>query len=176
MCGPLLDKVLPKTLSDMSEFAQQFRSSLPDILKEATKSGHVKALLETLTPEKKVNRFAGLQFQVREYSGPPLVLGDSLVVFQIEGDRKFKPFFESNDELVAVYLPLSPQQFLVGYNSSLELNPTLLRREIARCSLEHFVASEAPPAHNDLHQLIGENAHLLSISQVETILYKLING
>lgn len=176
MSGPLLEQMLPKTLSQMSAFAKQFRSSLPGMLKDASKSGHVKALLGTLAPESKVNRFVGLQFQVLESEGPSLALGDSVVLFQVAGERTFKPFFESKDELVAVYLPLSPKLVLVGSNASFELDSARLRREIARCSLEHFVASEAPPQHSDLLPLIGENAHLLSVDQVETMVLELING
>ncbi|MGK8440496.1 DUF4238 domain-containing protein [Ectopseudomonas hydrolytica] len=171
--GPLIERMLPKTLSQMSEFAKQFRNSFPGTLKEAAKAGQIKAMLGTLAPESKVDRFVGLEFQVLESVGPPLALGDSVVLFQVAGERAFKPFLECEDELVAVYLPLSPQQVLVGSNVSFALDPACLRREIARCSLEHFVASEAPPVHCDLLPLIGENAHLLSIDQVGTIMHEL---
>lgn len=172
---PLLEKMLPKTLSQISEVAKQFRSLLPGMLKEAAKSGHIKALLGTLAPESKVNRFVGLQFKVLESVGSSLALGDSVVLFQVAGERTFRPFFEGKDELVAVYLPLRPQQVLVGSNASFELDPARLRREIARCSLEHFVACEAPPEHSDLLPLIGENAHLLSIDQIEEMVHELIH-
>lgn len=175
MSKPLLEQSLPRTLSQMSAFATQFRNSLPGMLNDAAKAGHIKALAGTLAPASKVNRFVSLQFRVIE-SVVSLPLGDSIVLFQVAGERTFTPFFEGKDELVATFLPLSAHRVLVGSDTSYELDAPRLRSEIARCSQEHFISSEGPPEHADLVPLIGENAHLLSSDQVETMVSELING
>ncbi len=176
MTKSLLEQALPETLSKMSAFAAQFRRSLPTVLKGAAKSGHIRALVGTLAPESKVSRFVGLQFRVVRSSGVSLPLGDSVVLFHVAGERSFKPFFEGKDELLAVFLPLSPHLVLVGSTGSYELDFARLRREIARCALEHFISSGAPPEHSDLLPLIGENSYMLSTDQVEMMVSELING
>lgn len=176
MSKPLLEQALPETLSKMSVFAKQFRSSLPGMLKGAAKSGHIKALAGTLAPESKVSRFVGLQFRVASSDGVAFPLGDSVVLFHVAGERSFKPFFEAKDELLAVFLPLSPHHVLVGSNGSYEWDSVRLRHEIARCALEHFISSEAPPEHVDLVPVIGENAYMLSTDQIETLVSELINN
>lgn len=173
---PLLEQFLPSTLSQMSVFATQFRSSLPEVLNKAAKSGHVKALVEALAPAIKVDRLSSLQFEVVECGEVCLPLGDFMVLFQVSGERNFKPFFEGKDELVAIFLPLSRHRVLIGSEVYYELDGSLLRREIARCSLEHFISSEGPLECADLMPIIGENAHLLSIDQAEAMVNELING
>jgi len=176
MSKPLLAQALPEALSKMSVFAKQFRNALPGMLKGAAKSGHIKALAETLAPESKVSRFVGLQFRVANSGGASFPLGDSVVLFHVAGERSFKPFIEGKDELLAVFLPLSPHHVLVGSNGSYEWDSARLRREIARCALEHFISSEAPPEHADLVPVIGENAYLLSIDQIETLVSEFVSN
>ncbi|WP_278412564.1 hypothetical protein, partial [Stutzerimonas kunmingensis] len=171
---PMLEQMISKLLPQVSMFAQQFRNSAPAKLKEAAKTGQIKAMQRTLAPTSKVERLARLDYEIVEFVGPPLVLGDSIVLFQVESERAFRPFLDGSDKLVAVYLPLSPRQVLVGANASMTLDSACLRREIARCSLEHFVASEAPPQHDDLVSLIGENANLLTVDQADAIMSELL--
>jgi hypothetical protein len=175
MAWPLLEKILPKTVSQVSGIAQQFRNSLPGALNETTKAGHVKGLQRTLAPESKVSRFSNLRFQVIECTGSSLVLGDSILLFQVAGDRDFKPFYEGKDILLAVYLPLGPEQVLVGSRAALELDASLLRREIARSSLEYFISNEAPPEHSDIQLLVGDNAYLRSDDEIEKMVHELMN-
>lgn len=177
MTKPLLEQALPEMLLKMPVFTEQIRSFLPEMIKGAVKSGHIAALTKTLAPESKVSRFVGLQFRVAESGGVSLPLGDSVVLFHIAGERTFKPFLEGKDEMLAVFLPLSPRHVLVGSDGPFyELDHMRLRREIARCALEHFISSEPPPEHSDLVPLIGENAYMLSTDEMETMISELING
>lgn len=173
---PRLELVLPKTLSAMSNVAVQFRSSLSQIFKDSIKSGHVKALMETITPESKVSRLVELQYQVVSSSEVSLPLGDSMVLFHVSGERPFKPFYEGKDELLAVFLPITPHRVLVGSKGLYDFEFTRLRREIASSAMEHFISSEPPEEHVDLLPLIGKNAYLLSNDQVEMMVSELINS
>lgn len=174
MSKPLLEQMMPGTLHQMSMFARQFRASLPSLLNEAVKSGHIKALMQTRAPEKKVNYFSGLQFRVA-YCETAIPLGDSVVLFHVSGNRSYKPFFESDDDLLAVLLPIDRHRVLVGAGVDYEMNTLRLRREIARCSLEYFIASQPPPANSDLLPLIGEGAHLRSRDQIEGMVNELFS-
>lgn len=176
LTDPLLEQVLPKTFSYMSDFAMQFRSSLLQIFKDAVKPGHIGALQETLAPESKVNRFVELQYSVVSSRDVSLPLGDSMVLFHVSGERSFKPFLEGSDELLAVLLPLGSHHVLIGSKGSYDFEFTRLRQEIARSAREYFISSEPPQEHKDLQHLIGENAYLLSKSQIEVMVNELING
>lgn len=174
--GPLLGKVLPKTMSTMSRFAVHFRDSLPQRMNEIAKSGHIKALAGTLAPEPKVNRFKELQFHIISNDRVSLPLGDSIVLFHVKGKSPFKPFLEGKDELLGVFLPLSPQQVLVGSKGEYDFDISRLSREIVRCSLEHFISSKPPTEYENLLPFMSQNAHLLSSAQIKNMVDELING
>ena len=175
MSKPLIEQAMPGLLTQVSEVAQQIRSSLPGMLTGAAKSGHIKALVQTIAPDKKVSIFANLQFRVAYYDDTSFPLGDSVALLHANGARPFPPFFEGKDELLAVLLPISTHHVLIGSAWPYELEPVRLRREIARCSLEHFISSEGPSTHSDLLQYIGESAYLLSSEQIEKMVRELVS-
>ncbi len=83
----LLETMLPMLTSQMSEFAEEFRRSAPAKLKDSAKLGQIKAMQRSLAPMSKVERFASLTFDVVALDGAPIVLGDSIVIFQVESER-----------------------------------------------------------------------------------------
>lgn len=172
MSRPLVKEVLPGQVAMLSALSNRIRAQLPNMLEKAAKSGHIETLVRTLAPKSKVDRFAELHFRVVKTGDVPLPLGDSVVLFHASGARAFKPFYEGEDELIAVFLPLSPCQVLVGSKLPYELDSARLRREIARCSLEYFISGEPPPEHDDLAVLIGENAYLLPEAQARSMIQK----
>lgn len=172
---PLLAQMVPSITSMVSKFSIGFRSSLPQIMKKVVKSGHIKALADTLAPESKVDRFKELKFQTISTDDIPLPLGDSIVLFHVSGKSHFKPFFEGKDELLGVFLPLAPHLVLVGSNGEYDFEIPRIRREIVSCSLEHFISSEPPTEHEDLLPFMSKNAYLLSNTQIKNIVDGLIN-
>lgn len=174
IASPLLPRTLPGTLAQMSSFANHFRTQLPRLFDQAAKSGHVRGLMRTLAPEPKVNRFQELQFRVERFDATTFPLGDAAVLFHVDGERPFKPFFDVDETLLATVLPIDTHRLLIGWPEHYTVDPERIRQEVARSSLEYFIASGGPPAHDDLHQIVGEGAQLLTRNQIETMVAKLV--
>lgn len=163
------EQTLPALLADMSLVACRFRAEIPKIAKEGAKSGHIKALKETLSPEAMVRRYRNLKYCVLQ-SKVALPLGDSSIVIQLKGERPFKAFCDKDDSIEAVYLPLSSDLILVGSIDDAVPNISTIPMVTAQCSLEYFISSSNNDANNIIHARIGEYAHLLTEDQI----YRLI--
>ena len=153
----------------LPQFAAALRANLPTMLRDAAKSGHVRALKETVAPKPRTDRYKTLEYSVVEVTDESLILGDSPVLFRVQGPRPYKTFLEKDDDLSAVVLPLSPQQVLIGSNRCLGAPPSGLCQATARCSLEYFIAAERSEANILLGDMIGEDAVLLTRAQLEQI-------
>lgn len=70
---------------------------------------------------------------------------------------------------VAVFLPISPHQVIVGSIEKRVLNFSELRRKIAACSLEYFIANEAMKENEGPHKLISREAPLATTSEIEKL-------
>ena len=117
---------------DLSKLVAKFRSSLLNTTTQATKSGHIKALKQGIAPEAKVEKYNSLIFSIIPNIGQnPLILGDSPVLFQVDGVKPYKPYLEAKDKLVAVYLPIDSTRVLVGSQQRRVTFPVDLREAIA---------------------------------------------
>ena len=166
----LAPRLIDQQKSEFPSQAAALRAMMSNKLSEAIKSGHIKALKPSITPNLRIERYRKLHFNI--ISNPekePLILGDSIVLFHIDGIKSYKTFLEANDRLIAVYLPIDSNTILVGSQQLITHFPTNLRKEIACCSLEHFVASENTESNQTLQKTIGNNSELLSRSEVESI-------
>lgn len=142
-------------------------------LPEAMKSGHLKALRESIHPIVKVQKYNSLTFKVinTDFDIP---LGDSIVLFEVDGERSFKPFCEKDDLLKNIYLPISSRKLLWGTLGDLIPNLNDLDLNIARCSMEFFIASSKNERFNYIQREIGENSHILAEEEIDQILDELI--
>jgi hypothetical protein len=142
-------------------------------LPEAMKSGHLKALRESIHPAIKVKKYDLLTFKVinTDFDIP---LGDSIVLFEVDGKRSFKPFCERDDLLKNIYLPISSRRILWGTLDDLIPNLNDLDLNIARCSMEFFIASSKNERFNYIQREIGQNSHILAEEEIDQILDELI--
>jgi Protein of unknown function (DUF4238) len=108
---PQMDIALSNSLVDVPWVTEGFRAAIPNMLKEASKSGHIDGLRNTIAPQVKIDMYRNMKFSI-ERTSSNIPLGDSIVLFQLEGDRAFKPISEKDDPIQAVYLPLSPNLVL----------------------------------------------------------------
>lgn len=167
--APFVENAMLGAAAQMNALAPHLQAQLLSRLADAAKAGHVRALAQTVAPVQKATAFSQLQFQVHRLPSPTLVLGDSMVVFHIGDQREFKPFFDKRDQLRAALLPISADAILVGAPGAYTPDTDLLRLEVARCSLEFFLANEESESNAELSFRIGENAHLLSDAEIEQI-------
>ena len=139
-------------------------------LEESIKGGHIKALKKSIAPDAKIERYKHLTYKVVSTSkNSSVILGDSTVIFHTESAKLYKPFLEKGDELLAVYLPISSNQVLVGFQYSCIL-PTDIQEAAARCSLEYFIADANTDRNRTLQTIIGDNAQLLSKEEMESMI------
>lgn len=146
------------------------RHTMPAMIAGAIKSGHIQMLNESIAPKKRVSRYSSLDYTVQNYLDANLPLGDSIVLFHVAGQRKFKPFLDKSDELIAVILPLSSSQYLLGANCEVNAEHySDLALEIARCSFEYFISNESNERTKKLQSEIGANSHWLPSKDVHKI-------
>jgi hypothetical protein len=171
---PLLPAFMAQFRPELAKLTEALRSSLPKMLHDATKSGHISALKKEISPETRIRRYDNLAYSVVENSGSPLILGDSAVLFRVQGPRAYKAFLDKDDVLIQVVLPLGSTRALVGAHEGVGVLPPDLRQALARCSLEYFIAAENSDANSLLQDEIGEDAAPLTRAEMEEIIAELM--
>ena len=112
---------------------------------------------------------SSLRFSIVEDASGDMILGDSIVLFEVSGSRRYKTLLEGRDELKALFLPLTPKSVLVGTTEPAAMIPIDLREAIGRCSFEYFISSERTDRNESLQGEIGEDAPLLSEEEMNEI-------
>ncbi len=169
LAAPFLPVAIEQLGAQLPALAEALRPVAAQAVKEASKSGQIRALKTGVSPVAKVHRYKELAYMVLETADTRLILGDSVLVFHIDSAKPYKTFLEGDDTLHAVYLPLGPSRLLVGSSYGPRPAPAGLREAIARCSLEHFIAAEDSEANRQLQEQIGEDAALISTAELEDI-------
>jgi Protein of unknown function (DUF4238) len=151
------------------------RVEIPKMLKDSLKSGHIDGLKNSAAPKIKVDLYKKMKFSVVKKHKNYFPFGDSIIIFELDGERAFKAICDKDDLIKAVYLPLASDLILVGQFTS--ENPNLLHipMAIAQCSLEYFISSTKNNTNQNFQTHIGEYAHLLSKEQIDTTLMNIIN-
>jgi hypothetical protein len=149
--------------------AAALRAQLPALVADATKRGHLAALKQTIAPLARSQSVAGLKFRIREVAEGTLVLGDSALLFSIDGPRPFQPYTEKGDPICAVFLPFASDRILIGERTPTDWPIDLLIHQIARCSLEYFIADKSTAENVILANEIGVDAQLLPGRELEEI-------
>ncbi|HSY47307.1 MAG TPA: DUF4238 domain-containing protein [Thermoanaerobaculia bacterium] len=150
-------------LSDMIQ--NRLRGELPAIMKKS----HIRALKSTVSPVARADALRNLAYATVAHPSGDLILGDSIVLFEVTGSRPYKKLLEGSDELKAVYLPLSPRLVLVGATDPNWGVPSNLPDAIARCSFEYFISDRVTSTHELRQARIGETAALLSNDELDDI-------
>ncbi len=175
MAAPRLPAMMPGIRAELAKIAQIVRQRLPNTLEKSAKSAHINLLRKNVSPEQRAQRYAALQYAVLELPGSGFVLGDSIVLFRVSGQRRYKAFPDKDDVLEAVFLPLSSERILMGAPGATFALPPELKQGIARCSMDHFIASENTQDNRDLHIQVGEDAALATESEMEEIIQELLD-
>ena len=156
--------------SEFSTLATMLRPMLQKQLKQSAKSGHIRALKQSAIPKPKVKFYEDLTYSILSDTKEPLILGDSIVLFHVDGPRSYKSFLEADDVLNAVYLPIDSEKMLVGSQRGFTDTQSSLRKEIARCSMEYFIATENSESNRQLQKSINTNAALFSQTELNAVI------
>lgn len=147
------------------------RSTIIKSVYETIKATHIKNLNESLWPKNRLLRYSTLNYSIQNYPNNDLPLGDSIVLFNITGERKYTPFLDKSNELISVILPLSPNQYLIGTQSKGDIPQySNLALEIARCSFEYFISSKNDQLAQSYQAEIGTNSFWLKSSEIQKII------
>ncbi len=177
MATPLIPVFMETQLKPMLPlFAAQLRTGLMDKLSQAAKSGHIRALKQPDPPQLKIQQYNKLVYQTLPVEDSSLILGDSAVLFNVEGPKPYKVLLEKDDSLRHVFLPLCPRLLLVGSREKLSPSISGLREMLARCSLEYFIAHEYSDENRCLKEQIGQDAYLLTKEQIEESIMEIMKG
>ncbi len=165
----LVPRIIDLNKSKFSELVDTLKPLLMEKLVQGAKSGHIKGLKQTSASEAKIQIFENLTYKVHVQRGDPLILGDSILVFHVDGPRSYKTFLEKEDKLKCVYIPLDSKHMLIGVNKGFipELND--IQEITARCSLEYFISTDNSTQNQNLHEKIGIDAHLLTREEMEML-------
>ena len=131
--------------------------------------------MDSDTYELRMKRYEKFVFMVQEIQEGNMILGDSVILFQVSGNRPFKSFIAKDDEINMILLPLSPKRILVGSQKKYEVLPSNLRQVIARCSLEYFISASNETALDDLKEQIGKDAPIFSEEEMDSTIMEAIN-
>jgi hypothetical protein len=167
-----LPEFLQELGPDLDGARRNILSMLPETLRTSIKGAHNKALGKTIAPEIRVQNYGKLNFRTEEVSEGNMILGDCGTIFHVEGPKPFKTLTEKSDLVLAALLPIAPSRLLIGATSGYQVKPPEIRRAIARCSLEFFIASEKSDENAELAKLIGFDAAPISDEEIQDIVDK----
>jgi hypothetical protein len=171
--GPLVPEAIRMQLPHLRALCASHVDAIKERMVAAVKRGHLCALRQAIAPVRRVDWYERLNYCVVT-SGEQLILGDSLVLFQIGNNRLYRPLCDKEDRLQAVCLPLEPAKVLTGVEPGAAIEVNGLRRGIARCSLEYFVAPEESEENRVLTTELGADADMLEASEVDEIVTELL--
>jgi hypothetical protein len=162
--------------SELEKMIQSLFEEVKSILPKAFREGHIKSLAKNPVPKPRADEYRELKWFVRETSRP-LILGDIGCLFEIVGERRFKPIDDKGDNIKNIVLPVSSQKLLVGTSFSFvpQIDIKVLNTAIAKCSYEYFVSSESPPEKVALAVSIGSWSGILSKKEKEQLLSEIIH-
>ena len=166
--------LIEKNFSSVSQIIQQFQSNLPELLKNAVKSGHIRALKNSVSPIVRIDRYKELDFRILEIPKGNLILGDSIIFYNTE-EKGYNSFLDKEQTLSEVFLPINSNKVLIGFSKELTTQICSLNEIIAQCSLEFFIAKDESPSNNLLKAEIGKKGEILSSDEIEGLLFKVIH-
>ena len=172
----LVPTIMERMKTNFRPLAEVLRPLYLKMLKQAAKSGHISVLKTAIAPETRVIQYKNLSFTLAKQLEEPLILGDSIVLFHVDGPRPYKAFLDKGDTLKAVVLPLDSRTLLIAAVPGFKVNHYDFREPIARCSLEYFIATDRSSANELLKDQIGIDAALLTKADLEEILSELSKG
>ncbi|WP_140414777.1 DUF4238 domain-containing protein [Yersinia kristensenii] len=164
----IISEFVPKLTS---EFKCKIEDKLPEIVKKAQLDG----LKINISPMEKISHYNKLNYSIIN-TDESLPLGDSIVIFNVTGEREFKPFCDKDDEIKGVYLPLGKNCLLYGIKDNELPNLSGISLRIAESSLEFIIGAEKSDYFSELSKHIGKNAYLLTDENIYKIIDEVINS
>ncbi len=128
---------------------------------ETTQSSHIKSIQSSPASKTRARKYEHLIYSiVKKHDG--MILGDFPLLFHVNSEEQYKTILDTDDELIAVYLPIDSESVLVGAHQRERVIPDDFLKIVAQCSLEYFIASENTETNQKLQGKIGANSNLFT--------------
>lgn len=143
-----------------NSFAQKGHE-LDELVSIAAQSVHKEKLMEDAPLSYLKEILNNLSYSVEAIVDLPL--GDSIIVYQIDGDTEpeYRTHLSINNIVRNVILPLNSNTALIGTIKGFELSDSDIREAIMICSSEFFIASEVKPVFVEGACLIGTKLNVI---------------
>jgi hypothetical protein len=130
-----IKSIVPLADRAMSESAKGLPASM--------RLGFIDALSRGLEDNPRIKAYRQLEWSVLP-TVESLILGDSVCIFEVEGERPFKPWDDEKAPAKRIFMPLCSRRLLIGSRkpSGPEVDVTAINEAFARCSLEFFISSK----------------------------------
>ena len=165
-----LRTLLKESPVPFSLFAKMARENLVKNILGAVKNGHISALKVTTSPEFKQKKYEQFEFSVYEVSGNNLILGDSMLLFYVRSQKRFMPFWDQDNLVNAVVLPISSKKLLIGCERDFSVDVSDINSAVAACSLEFFVGNRLAQNLKELQSMISTAPVPFSEKNIDEIL------
>lgn len=138
--------------NSVAEYLKTYR----ELSAEAVRLGFIDSMSRNLASQPLAKAYEKLHFFLVD-SKEPLLLGDSICVFETGGKRRFAPFAGGDDDIRQCYLPLSPSKALLGNHVEArpDFRPQFWNSVVARCSEQFFVSSTELPIDSPIIKDLG---------------------
>lgn len=173
LLGTVLDR-------DQSQYETTFKVLAPMLLEKIpsiAKDSHIKALAKSLIPEPRAEDYRSLNWYVCK-SSELLILGDVGCLFEVTGAKQYITLAGKDDELKAVYLPISSDRLVLGTASptvpSIDFNR--INQVFAEHSRDFFICREYSQQGRELQKLLGTKAQILSDDEIKEILIEALDS
>ena len=162
----LLEPAIPDMVSTVDSMMDFAKSKFPDAIREA----HIKALSKNPSARGRSDTYADFSWFILGAESP-LILGDSLCLFETGGNRRFKPLDDKGDDVQRVFLPISATRMLIGtpFRKRPKLDSLRINEAVAKCSAEFFISSTQRRLESSLVRSIGRRAGILTDEEVDKL-------
>ncbi len=117
---PHLLRLAEQNMPDLAVFVDKFISTVLDQFPESLKTAHNEALSKNPIAELRADSYAQLNWYV-VIAKSPVILGDTVCVFETRGQRRFKPLNDQDDDVKQILLPVAGIGYLSVHRPPLAL-------------------------------------------------------
>ena len=160
-------------MPNLTEYVETFWKFAREKYPEVVRNAHITALAADPALSKRAELYRAFNWHIL-MAEIPLILGDTVCVFEANGERRFKPL-DDGDETCRIFLPVSANRVLVGtpHRARPKVDLSRLNRAVARCSYEFFVSSVELGLDSSLPSSIGKWSGILAEDELRAICDKL---
>ncbi len=167
----------PEFKGEMTGYFDELYAGVKGQLHEAVRQGCNDAMRKNVRIPKRAEGYRELRWHVMA-SDSPLLLGDTVIVLETDGDSRFKPLDGRGDHIHRLYLPVSSDRLLIGSHTREcpKIAAQELNQLIVRCSDEFFLSSTPLETEDPLIEELGKWAGLLTDAETQRIIRKVVKS